>query len=151
MLIMTINGRAMIVFPQTTEYALRAALHLAAQHPHSVSGATLAAAVGAPANSLSKTLNQLVRARVLASTRGPAGGFRLVNAPEDVTLDEIVRVFSKHEPPRCLLGLGPCGSNPTCAVHAQWAPIGASADAFLRSTTLATGQSSFSNRTTRSL
>jgi len=141
----------MILLPQTTEYALRAALHLAGQYPRSVPGATLATAVGAPANYLSKTLNRLVRAGVLASTRGPAGGFRLVDAPADVTLEQIVRVFSTPGPRRCLLGSGPCGSNPDCAVHAQWAPIGASMDAFLRSTTLATGQSIFSNRTTRSL
>lgn len=140
----------MILLPQTTEYALRAALHLAAQHPRSVSGATLAAAVGAPANYLSKTLSQLVRAGVLASTRGPAGGFRLVDAPEDVTLEQIVRVFSTRGPKRCLLGTGPCGANPDCTVHAGWAPIGASVDAFLRSTTLATGDLVFSNRTTRS-
>lgn len=127
----------MILLPRTTEYALRAALHLADEHPLSVPGATLAAALGAPANYLSKTLGQLVRAGVLASTRGPTGGFRLVDPPERISLDRIVSVFSTHARGQCLLGTGPCGDNPDCPVHTRWAPIGGSITAFLRTTTLA--------------
>ncbi|MEO7083163.1 MAG: Rrf2 family transcriptional regulator [Gemmatimonadaceae bacterium] len=123
--------------PQTTEYALRAVLELARSHPRPVAVATLAAAVGAPANYLSKTLSRLVRSGVLTASRGPAGGFRLVDAPERVTLEQIVRVFVQPGPNRCLLGPGPCGAKPDCPVHARWIGVADVVNGFFESTTLA--------------
>jgi Rrf2 family protein len=127
----------MLILPHTTEYALRAVFQLAARHPQPVSVATLAAAVGAPTNYLAKTLGRLVQAGLLTSSRGPAGGFRLVDSPERVSLQSIVQVFTPHGTGRCLLGTGRCGDNPTCPVHTRWARISDGVDAFFRSTTLA--------------
>ncbi len=127
----------MFFLPQTAEYALRATLHIAARHPASVRVTELSAAVNAPANYLSKTLNHLARAGVLASTRGPNGGFRLTKDPSRVNIAEVVRVFVGGAPKRCLLGLGPCGTNPECAVHERWKPLSGQIDDFFRRTTLA--------------
>ena len=49
-------------------------------------GRDLAQELGVPADSLLKVLQQLVRARVLASSRGRTGGFRLTKLPEEITL-----------------------------------------------------------------
>lgn len=127
----------MFILPQTAEYALRAVLHLAARHPQPVRVAELASAVSAPANYLSKTLNQLAHAGILASSRGPAGGFRLTKAPADVTLEAVVAVFVGEGDRRCLIGHGRCGHNPQCTVHAHWKPVAIEVDAFFASTTLA--------------
>lgn len=127
----------MFILPQTAEYALRATLHIAARHPEPVRVAQLSAAVNAPANYLSKTLNQLARAGVLASTRGPAGGFRLTESPERVSLARVIRVFVGGTRRHCLLGLGPCGSNKQCTVHERWKPLSSELDDFFRRTTLA--------------
>jgi Rrf2 family protein len=63
---------------QTTEYALRAVLHIASQPDGTpVRANALASAIGVPQNYLSKTLHQLARAGILTSTRGPTGGFQL--------------------------------------------------------------------------
>ena len=43
-----------------------------------------------PVESLQKILQQLVRARILRSTRGPAGGFRLARVAQRITLADIV-------------------------------------------------------------
>ncbi len=126
----------MFILPQTAEYALRATLHIASRHPESVRVSELSAAVNAPANYLSKTLNQLARAGVLASTRGPAGGFRLRREPSRVSLAQVVAVFVGGAPRRCLLGTGQCGTNPQCAVHERWKPLAGELDDFFRRTTL---------------
>jgi Rrf2 family protein len=127
----------MNLLPQTTEYALRAVLELARKHPRPVPVATLAAAVGAPPNYLSKTLSRLVRAGVLTASRGAAGGFRLLDAPERVTLEQIVQVFAQGGPARCLLGAGPCGADPDCPIHTRWIGVAGVLNGFFQTTTLA--------------
>jgi Rrf2 family protein len=129
--------REMLPLPQTAEYALRAVFEIARRHPTSMRVAELAAAVGAPANYLAKTLGQLARAGILNSTRGPSGGFRLAAPAEELTLHRIVSVFQDEGPRRCLLGGGRCGAQPNCAVHSRWKPVAVEVDVFFRSTTVA--------------
>ncbi len=128
----------MLPLPQTAEYAVRAVLHIAA---HEGSGAVrvsdTAASLRVPQNYLSKTLHQLARAGVLASMRGPTGGFRLAQPAERLTLDRIISPFASTDEHRCLLGSGVCGETPGCVVHAQWAPIKARIREFFSATTVA--------------
>lgn len=125
------------MFSQTTEYALRAFIYIAREDPRSVRLNEIAEAVDAPARYLAKILSQLTRAGFLTSTRGPAGGFAIKPRRVPVTLAAIAEVFVKAAPPRCLLGSGPCGSNPDCPVHQRWAPIATSMSSFLARTTVA--------------
>lgn len=127
-----------MLLPQTAEYAMRAVLHIAAcEHDRPVRAGDLAGALEVPPNYLSKTLHQLARAGVLASTRGPAGGFRLAVPAERLTLERIVSTFGAADERRCLLGHGVCGEAPACAVHARWAPIAAQMGHFFSATTVA--------------
>lgn len=137
MIISVITHAEMLSLPQTSEYALRAALHIGRNHPQPVSVAALAAAVGAPENYLGKTLGHLVRAGVLISTRGPRGGFRLAEPPESVSLARVVAVFRDAEPARCLIGAGRCGDDPDCPVHARWRTAAAAVGSFFTTTTIA--------------
>jgi Rrf2 family iron-sulfur cluster assembly transcriptional regulator len=125
------------VFSQTTEYALRAYIYIAREAPRSVRLKEIAEAVDAPARYLAKVLSQLTRAGYLTSTRGPAGGFAIEPRRAPVSLAAIAAVFVPAAPPRCLLGIGPCGSNPDCPVHQRWAPIANSMSSFLARTTVA--------------
>jgi Rrf2 family protein len=130
-----------MLLPQTAEYALRATIYIAS-HAAGRRGATvrvgeIAAALGLPQNYLSKTLHQLARAGVLASTRGPTGGFRLGAPAERITLGRVVEVFAETRPRRCLLGTGPCGQNPACPVHARWKPVATPVTEFFATTTIA--------------
>ena len=125
------------MFSQTTEYALRAFIYVARQAPQSIRLQEIAAAVDAPPRYLAKILGELTRAGYLTSMRGPAGGYALAPRQPGVTLASIAAVFEKTTPPRCLLGSGPCGSNPDCPVHQRWAPIAGSMSSFLARTTVA--------------
>lgn len=125
-----------MLLSQTSEYALRAVLHIAAQgRPMRVGD--IADAVGVPRNYLSKTLHQLARAGVLASARGPTGGFRLAVAPGDLTLQIVIAPFAGQNGRRCLLGRGVCGEVPECAAHTRWAPVASTMRDFFTSTTVA--------------
>lgn len=126
-----------MLLPHTAEYALRATLHIAARHPESVPVTELAAAVRAPRNYLSKTLGHLARAGILASSRGRSGGFRLAVDPRELSLARVIAAFSGTPARRCLLGHGPCGHDPQCAVHARWQPVVRRLESFLASTTIA--------------
>jgi Rrf2 family protein len=123
------------VLSHTVEYALRATLYIARQ-PRAVRLPEIAKAAHAPPRYLAKILGQLAREGILESTRGPSGGFRLAAKPGSVSLADIVAVFEKAEPRRCLLGHGTCGSNPNCSVHERWAPIANSMDELFGRTTI---------------
>src|SRR5579885_2033191 len=111
-----------MLLSQTTEYALRAVLFIAARHPSTVRASELAEQLELPRNYLGKTLGALARAGLLVSSRGHTGGFRLSRSPSDIRLDEVTRAFAPPAPRRCLVGLGPCGENPACPVHHRWLP-----------------------------
>ena len=110
---------------RTAEYALRAALYLARrQEEGPVSAEVVAAALGAPANYLSKTLQLLAREGILTSVRGPGGGFTLVERPEMLSIARVVAPFEEsHGTGRCLLGDRPCNAADPCAAHQRWSAI----------------------------
>lgn len=76
---------------RSTGYALIAVGYIA---QHYQAGAVLAQRVskeyGIPLEYLLKILQQLVRANVLRSKRGPRGGFFLAKSTEEITLLEII-------------------------------------------------------------
>ena len=86
----------------TSEYVLRAAIHLARygdQGP--ISGRRIAEAEGIPRKYLAKVLGDLARSGVLASCPGKTGGFRLECDPREMTLYELLAPFERFESARC--------------------------------------------------
>jgi Rrf2 family iron-sulfur cluster assembly transcriptional regulator len=124
---------------QTAEYALRAALYLAADTSgQPVRVTEMATALGIPQNYLSKILHQLARAGVLASARGKHGGFRLALPPERLVLYQIVAPFDRlDDRRRCLLGRPQCSDRTACAVHTRWKDVAERLVSFFRETTVA--------------
>jgi Rrf2 family protein len=122
---------------QTVEYALRATLFVARNHPDAVPLAAIAEGAEAPRGYLAKILSELARAGILESSRGPGGGFRIATHPNALALADIVRAIDGTTERRCLLGHGGCGDNPQCTAHARWAPIANEMDVFFGKTTLA--------------
>ena len=121
---------------QTAEHALRAILYLARQ-PGPTPAVEIAAALGAPPNYLSKTLHRLAKAGIVAGTRGPTGGFRMLVAPDELPILRIVEAFDE---PRCsgvcLLGGRRCNPDKPCAAHQRWTAIQKEARAGLADTTV---------------
>ena len=110
---------------QTSDYALRAVLVLAREFDkRALRADEIAAATGAPANYLSKTLNALTKAGVLKSARGPQGGFSLAVPPESLSIARVVDCFESRKPQtRCILGGGPCDPANPCSAHHRWSEI----------------------------
>ncbi len=142
---------------QTTEYALRALVHLAgagvatppearSSDPPSdaVPSVTLQAeeiaeALDVPRNYLSKILHTLSREGILNSTRGPRGGFRLAAPAAELPLSRIVQVFEPHllaDEQRCLLGQSVCSDDDPCPAHDHWKGVSRAVRAFFSATTL---------------
>ena len=124
---------------KTEEYALRAAVYLARHHGSgTVRARDMAQETGIPRNYLSKILHQLAKARVVASERGRAGGFRLATEPAKVYLADVVAPFEPQvERTRCLLGRPECSDVHPCGAHDRWKHIKEATLDFLHGTTLA--------------
>ena len=74
-----------------TDYAVRAMLAVAAEHPHLVKAATLAAAQDIPLSFLQGILLDLRRAGLLHSHRGVDGGYALARPADDISVGDVVR------------------------------------------------------------
>ena len=74
------------------DYAVRAAVELAAAAGEKpVKAERIATAQGIPLNFLENILGELRHAGIVRSHRGADGGFRLLRAPDQVTIADIVR------------------------------------------------------------
>jgi Rrf2 family protein len=129
-----------MMLSQTAEYAVRAALYLAGgdRYGRAVPADVIAAALGAPANYMSKTLNQLAKAGIVEGLRGPTGGFRLALSPAQLTVARIVGTFDTAvSKPMCLLGDRLCDSRRPCEAHHLWTSMTEAMQAPLAQTTIA--------------
>jgi Rrf2 family nitric oxide-sensitive transcriptional repressor len=130
-----IEGFGMI--SQTVEYALRAAVYLADQAPEPRTTRQIAKITRVPMAYLSKVLQGLARAGIVASQRGVGGGVRLARRPEDLTILEVVDAVEPLQRIRnCPLGLASHGVR-LCPLHKRLDDAMASIEAAFRHTTLA--------------
>jgi Rrf2 family transcriptional regulator, cysteine metabolism repressor len=94
-----------------TDYATRAVLALARADGGPLKLEQLAETTEAPRSVLEQVMPVLRAAGVVRSTRGPEGGYRLNNPPEQITLERVVRLFegqlapigyaTRHNPDPC--------------------------------------------------
>jgi Rrf2 family protein len=73
------------------DYAVRAALELAAAEPETVTSERIAEAQQIPSSFLVNVLADLRRAGLVRSERGAAGGYRLGRAADEVTVADVIR------------------------------------------------------------
>ncbi len=87
------------------DYAVRAAVELAAAGDQPVKGDTVAEAQGIPLKFLENILGELKHSGIVASRRGAQGGYWLAKPAEEVSLAEIVRAV--EGPLATVRGQGP--------------------------------------------
>jgi Rrf2 family protein len=80
----------------TAEHALRAVLYLAGQPGTSCTVDCIAKHTGVPAGSLAKVLQQLHRAGLVSSQRGPNGGFLLARSPAAISFMDVIAATDLH-------------------------------------------------------
>jgi len=73
------------------DYAVRAAVALAAAYPRTVSAQVLAAEQGMPRKFLETILADLRRAGLVQSTRGVDGGYSLARPPAEIHVGDVLR------------------------------------------------------------
>lgn len=104
---------------QTTEYALRAVVWLAANPEKPLTAQQIADATRVPAGYLAKVLQGLSRAGLLHSQRGLGGGFTLARSPTQLTMWEVVQAVDPlRRINECPLGFEAHGEE-LCALHQQ--------------------------------
>lgn len=105
------------MFSQTTEYALRAMSCLALRPDQLTSTPTLAKQTRVPLNYLSKVLQQLAAAKLVAGRRGVGGGYRLTRSPTTIRLTDVILAIGElRRIKTCPLGISSHGSN-LCPLH----------------------------------
>ena len=106
-----------------TDYATRAILALAIEGGGPMKLEALARRTAVPQSVLEQVMPTMRTAGIVRSERGPSGGYRLNKAPDEITLERVVRLFqgplapiscaTRHNPEPCPMGLG-------CSLRDVW-------------------------------
>jgi Rrf2 family iron-sulfur cluster assembly transcriptional regulator len=87
---------------------------------------------------LEQLFGPLRRAGLVASARGPGGGYRLARAPAAITISEIVLAVDEPiQATRCDGGGPGCLAGERCLTHDLWAELGDQIRLFLEGVSLA--------------
>lgn len=105
-----------------TKYAIRALCHLAEQPAGTrLQAREIAGEIAVPYHYLSKILQDLARKGVLASTKGPGGGFELHGRAAETSLYRVIEaVEGPISDEECMLGLDACTDDAQCPMHEFW-------------------------------
>lgn len=108
---------------KTSEYALRSLMYLAlkASETHKVGIKEVAQELELPMHFIGKILQDLVRKGIIASVKGPHGGFYLDRPADSISIMEVVRVIDGTEAfKRCGLGMKQCSDSHPCPLHDEF-------------------------------
>jgi Rrf2 family protein len=113
-----------MLITRETDYAVRTILYLARENDLMASATEISHAMHIPRSFLAKILQRLVRSRLLASTRGAQGGFRLTKKPSAISLLEIMEAIQGTAAINlCAVDKNHCKLSAACSVHPVWVDI----------------------------
>jgi Rrf2 family protein len=111
-----------MIYSKSSEYAIRAAVHIA-QLPDGdyAMAKDIAQVEDIPAPFLAKILQELARKGVLRSVKGPSGGFSFKKKPAEIRLLDIVAAIDGLDQyKRCAEGFTECSAKVACPLHDNW-------------------------------
>jgi len=127
----------------TCKYALRALIYLGkySTDDKRIGIKKISEDLGLSSPFLGKILQNLVKQKLLVSTKGPNGGFALAKDAADITLwDIVIKVDGEEFFTNCLISLEPCRTHdpekPLCPVHAQYDKLRGEITTFYQETNL---------------
>jgi Rrf2 family protein len=98
----------------------------------------IAADTGIPSHFLAKILQDLTRHGFLRSSKGPRGGFRLLEDAEEISMLRIVEaVDGAGRYDRCIGGSAECNDKALCGMHDSWKPLRSRIIGYLEGTSIA--------------
>ena len=110
----------------TSKYAIRALIYLELYStPENKKGIKIISSeLDIPSPFLGKILQVLVKHQLLASTKGPHGGFYLNRPAIDIPVMEIVELVDGKEAfDMCVIRTSPCDHEEPCSMHQKLGPI----------------------------
>ncbi|WP_298015921.1 SUF system Fe-S cluster assembly regulator [uncultured Castellaniella sp.] len=129
----------MLRISKIVDYGILVLTHMAARPTHVCSAADLAASLGLGQPVVSKVLKLLAQHRLVASTRGAHGGYRLERAADLISVAEIIDAL--EEQPfgltECTAMPGACSVESGCHIRTHWQRINLIVRRTLESVTLA--------------
>lgn len=127
----------------TCKYALRALIYLGkySKNDGRIGIKKISEDLGLSSPFLGKILQNLVKQKLLISTKGPNGGFALAKDASEITLwDIVIKVDGEEFFTNCLISLEPCvthdSSKALCPVHTQYDKLRSEISTFYHETTL---------------
>ena len=122
------------------DYSLRALLLLAERYGSNspVRVEEIAESQDVPENYLRRLLIELKRGGLVASQKGPSGGYMLARPPARITMAEVVAIIEgDYTPVECLEeSSSMCPREQSCAMRDVWREVRDSVDGILRGVTL---------------
>ena len=128
-----------MIYSKASAYAIRAMTRLALLRPDGyVPLEEICQDGDLPRDCVAKIFGELVRQRLLTSSKGRGGGFALTREPAKVSLLDIIAVFDGTEwLDACAVGLGECNAKQPCPMHDHFEPLRQDLRRFLERSTLA--------------
>lgn len=112
-----------MIFSSTCQHALRALIYLTVHQARwPVLVREIAEEERIPRPFLSKILHDLNKRGLVASSKGPGGGYSLARDPKDIRLSDVVQAVDGRLDlnATCVLGLDECRDDAPCALHEFW-------------------------------
>ncbi len=132
--------RGVMVYSRSCEYALRALTFLTGLPEGQMATVKeISETEQLPKQFLAKLLQSLARAGIVASVKGPGGGFALARPGDAITLHDVVNCIDGNvDFNRCAVGLVECADDAPCPLHDQWKVLRESIRTYLARNDLAT-------------
>jgi len=127
------------MFSKSCEYAFRSVIYLSSKSGINsvVKIQEIADAIDAPIHYTSKVLQQLSRAGIIGSLKGPNGGFFVSGIHEKTKLIHIVTVIDGEKVfTGCAIGLHQCSEKNPCPLHDKFKEVRDSLAKMLNSVTV---------------
>ncbi len=126
-----------MIFNLATGYALQALAGLPEGGDYALTR-DLAARLDLPSPYLAKTLQNLARAGILESSRGPKGGYRLARDAKRISVEEVlVALEGEGSMDGCVMGFPLCDADQPCPMHDAWVRVKTQMEDSMISTSLA--------------
>ncbi len=132
------KGEDMLRLGKMTDYATVILSYMANNKAPIHAALEISKATGVALPSVSKILKSLVKAQVLSSVRGAKGGYKLIGAPEKITVASVIMAL---EGPialtECSSSDNQCDQVTGCTIGSNWRIVNQSVQKALEAVTLA--------------
>lgn len=112
-----------MIFSKKCEYAIKALIHLCiySDDDTKLNIVEISDNIQSPMHFTSKILQELVRHKIVSSSKGLGGGFYLSTSQKEVPLKEVIDIIDGKELlSQCGLGLKKCSSKNPCPIHNEF-------------------------------